>query len=313
MNSAIDKPTLTTNKSPSNKPKGILIGNDISLQRLTITKNLLKKYSTSKENNNIILTQEDARQIPIQISTKTLYKTKHDFIFTYKNTNPQRKPKGNPEMIPKKSKFKNDFLENKLSEPILFSKILVDVECSHDGSFKHVLKYIFNKEIEVKDKQVDLNGDISNKEKKRRMKQRLSSQFSKSNCVIGLGNCWSVEDFKERVLDFSRLESICQLQMDILENAISIVSVGGVVVYSTCTLSLKQNEEVIQKILLKYSPESSKYPFYMSLEPTLELTPELKSLGLIYSSLKPCLRINPGPNSASPMFISKLKKNAKTI
>lgn len=101
--------------------------------------------------------------------------------------------------------------------------------------------------------------------------------------------------------------------MDILENAISILSINGVIVYSTCTLSLKQNEEVIQQILLKYSAESPKHSFYISLEPALEFTPYLESLGLIYSSLKPCLRINPGPNSASPMFISKLKKNAKII
>lgn len=83
-------------------------------------------------------------------------------------------------MIPKINKFKNNFLENKFSEIISFSKILVDVECSHDGSFKHVLKYIFNKEIDIKEKQLDLSEGISNKEKKRRLIQKQSSQFSKS-------------------------------------------------------------------------------------------------------------------------------------
>ncbi len=51
------------------------------------------------------------------------------------------------------------------------NKILVDVECSHDGSFKHILKYIEPKSLKKK-KILKINQKISNREKKRREKQK---------------------------------------------------------------------------------------------------------------------------------------------
>ena len=69
-----------------------------------------------------------------------------------------------------------------------FDKILADVECTHDGSFKHILKYIENqirneKPQNPKSNESDRKTDkkISKKEKKRREKQKKATQ--KSNII----------------------------------------------------------------------------------------------------------------------------------
>ena len=83
----------------------------------------------------------------------------------------------------------------------LFDKILADVECTHDGSFKHILKYLSNQikrekletsvfenneknnenlsseKLEL-EKQEKIIIKISKKEKKRRIKQKLVSKKS---------------------------------------------------------------------------------------------------------------------------------------
>ena len=61
----------------------------------------------------------------------------------------------------------------------LFDKVLCDVECSHDGSLKHILKFIEkcdskkSEKIKISDKekraQIVKDGSISNKERKRRL------------------------------------------------------------------------------------------------------------------------------------------------
>ena len=75
----------------------------------------------------------------------------------------------------------------------------MDVECSHDGSFKHILKYINNK---------------NNKD-------------------------WSLDSFKERVLNTHQTDSLRELQLSILKNALDLVETNGHVFYSTCSISRK--------------------------------------------------------------------------
>ena len=119
-----------------------MIGNDISLPRLKITKNLLKKYN---QKGKIFLLNQDARQLPLTYNTAQFKKTELEYIYTYDNSNPSKDTK--------------------------ITKVLVDVECSHDGSLKHMLKYFTSKQL--KKKLINSNQPefiISNKEKKRRAK-----------------------------------------------------------------------------------------------------------------------------------------------
>ena len=106
-------------------PKGLVVGNDLSKERLQICNNFLEKHQIC----NTVLLNEDATTL------------------TYSDT--------------------------------LFDKVLCDVECSHDGSLKHILKFI-EKCGEKKSKKIKISEDekraliikdksISNKERKRRL------------------------------------------------------------------------------------------------------------------------------------------------
>lgn len=88
--------------------------------------------------------------------------------------------------------------------------ILVDAECSHDGSFKHLIKYIEN------------NNPQSN---------------------------WYFDNFNKKVLSTHDIKEITNLQFNLLKNAIDLVENNGYIYYSTCSISYSQNEEIINKIL----------------------------------------------------------------
>jgi 16S rRNA C967 or C1407 C5-methylase (RsmB/RsmF family) len=134
----------------------VVIGNDISLPRLKITKNLINKY---QQNPRIYLVNRDARELPIRVNLQNFIKSENNHIFKIKNVD----------------KEINEELH------IQIDKILVDVECSHDGSLKHMLKYLQSSKPKSKKKKSDNEPImiISNREKKRRAKQ--AQMNSKSN------------------------------------------------------------------------------------------------------------------------------------
>lgn len=114
-------------------------------------------------------------------------------------------------------------------------------------------------------------------------------------------------------MNMSRLNSICNLQKDILLKAVSIVKINGIIVYSTCSLSFKQNEEVVKSTISEIN-KSKNLQYKLIL---LDIFPDLceksllNSFGLCKSQLEKTLRISPGPQSASAMYIAKLKKIKK--
>lgn len=140
------------------KFEGDVIGNDINKKRLNISKNLCEKYGLDKV---IKLVNLDATKLK-----------------------------------------KEDIFEKKDKE---IDKILCDVECSHDGSLKHILKFInegAKGREEVKEesnfgekkKKILEDDTISNKERKRRLKQLEENQvdipyfseFNSSNFIYFL-------------------------------------------------------------------------------------------------------------------------------
>lgn len=58
--------------------------------------------------------------------------------------------------------------------------------------------------------------------------------------------------------DFQRLQSI---QLDILESIVPLMKKGGLLVYSTCTITKEENQEVIDRFLIKH-PEFEKEKVY---------------------------------------------------
>ncbi len=65
-------------------------------------------------------------------------------------------------------------------------------------------------------------------------------------------NEWGLDDFKERFLDQKKLENILILQEKLLRNGFRILKNNGILVYSTCSFSTLQNEEIIENFLKEY-------------------------------------------------------------
>lgn len=88
-----------------------------------------------------------------------------------------------------------------------YDKVLVDVECTHDGSLRHICKY----------------------------------------------EQWGWDTLERRVLDHDRMVSLSCLQLQLLINGFNLLKDGGTLLYSTCSFTTAQNEEVIEKFLSSHS------------------------------------------------------------
>ena len=89
---------------------------------------------------------------------------------------------------------------------------------------------------------------ISNKERKRRLKQKMENEKKNPNKYFS-GNSkkmdWSLEDFESRVVDEKKLEVLSSLQIKLLLAGGDICEKGGEVIYSTCSISEQQNECIL--------------------------------------------------------------------
>ncbi|KAK9763740.1 hypothetical protein K7432_009338, partial [Basidiobolus ranarum] len=90
---------------------------------------------------------------------------------------------------------------------LLYDKVLVDAECTHDGSISHILKY----------------------------------------------DQWGWDNFERNFLNPERINTITKLQRDLIARGWSLLKPGGILVYSTCSLSRKQNEDVIEWFIRSHS------------------------------------------------------------
>ncbi|XP_057544790.1 uncharacterized protein LOC130823965 isoform X2 [Amaranthus tricolor] len=84
-----------------------------------------------------------------------------------------------------------------------YDKVLVDAECTHDGSIRHVQKF----------------------------------------------ENWGWQTLERRVLDAERTDDLTNLQFRLLSNGFRLLKAGGSLVYSTCSLTVAQNENVVKRFL----------------------------------------------------------------
>ncbi|KAG5529258.1 hypothetical protein RHGRI_029827 [Rhododendron griersonianum] len=86
-----------------------------------------------------------------------------------------------------------------------YDKVLVDAECTHDGSIKHIQKFEY----------------------------------------------WGWKTLQRRVLNVERTDNLTVLQLQLLTNGFRLLKIGGSLVYSTCSLTVAQNEDVVEQFLLQ--------------------------------------------------------------
>ncbi|MEM2387188.1 MAG: RsmB/NOP family class I SAM-dependent RNA methyltransferase [Candidatus Bathyarchaeia archaeon] len=94
------------------------------------------------------------------------------------------------------------------------------------------------------------------------------------------------------------VEKMSEIQWQMLENSAKKVKPGGTLIYSTCSITVEENEMLIEKFL-KWHPEFS----------LAEITPRIGLPGL--RSMEKCQRLYPHIHECNGFFIAKLLKSKK--
>lgn len=176
-----------------------------------------------------------------------------------------------------KSMFQKPFHATKLlrTDPqtldFKYDKVLVDAECTHDGSIAHIRKYMETEEDDA---------------------------------------------FESKGLEETRLKQLETLQKSLLVNGFKQVKKGGAVVYSTCSFSPKQNEDVVcwflrqhpDAILVDLSQEVDKQVPVVPLNKGLKKELSVNADDLMLDVLQKTVRMDPEHSQTSGFFIAKFFK-----
>lgn len=117
----------------------------------------------------------------------------------------------------------------------------------------------------------------------------------KSQAIL---NYWSVDDARRQ----------SQLQTGLLRAAFHMLRPGGVLVYSTCSLSLEENEQVLLNLLRRYSAQVDVLPIDIFASPPLprEIAAEFPD------TFARCARVWPHLHDTEGAFIARLGKKGPT-
>ncbi|KPI86276.1 hypothetical protein ABL78_4659 [Leptomonas seymouri] len=116
------------------------------------------------------------------------------------------------------------------AEEYLFDRVLVDAECSHDGSVSHV--HVGESKM---------HADMSNPGVSIIKGQGLTNEYRMQHLNLGDGGT--------QPADASNSSSLFNLQSELLYNGYQQLKPGGTLVYSTCSYSFEQDELVVQRFL----------------------------------------------------------------
>lgn len=142
----------------------------------------------------------------------------------------------------------------------LYDRVLVDAECTHDGSLRHILKY----------------------------------------------NVAGWDGLEENFLEPTRLATLTALQRGLLLNGLRLLKPGGTLVYSTCSFSKAQNEDVVSWLLETVKDEVELIPVDRTLLPDDSCYSTLTSGE--NDPLRRTVRFNPSLHATSGLFVAKFRK-----
>jgi NOL1/NOP2/sun family putative RNA methylase len=100
------------------------------------------------------------------------------------------------------------------------------------------------------------------------------------------------------------IEGMAKIQKKLTSEALKILKVGGEMIYSTCTLSPEENEEVVNFLKKNFDVAIEKPDIPMKFREGLTEWKEKK----FDTQLKNCCRIYPQDNNSDGFFLAKLKK-----
>lgn len=110
-------------------------------------------------------------------------------------------------------------------------------------------------------------------------------------------------------MDPNRISSIAQLQRDLMKQGWQMLKKGGTMVYSTCSLSIRQNEENVAWFLNQFQEDAklASIPNFSIKKATIKQQSDLEKQSDIE---KYCLRFDPIQSRTSGFFVAKfIKKN----
>mmetsp|Transcript_19180 Transcript_19180/g.23604 ORF Transcript_19180/g.23604 Transcript_19180/m.23604 type:complete len:701 (-) Transcript_19180:1699-3801(-) len=123
----------------------------------------------------------------------------------------------------------------------LFDRVLVDAECSTDGAIRH----------------------LQHKHKHKNNKNQNRNETKDED-----GN--NIKQYDDNVVnnftltDSNKLAELVKLQKKLIQSGYKLLKPGGILVYSTCSLSTNQNEDVVSWLLEEYKEEAFIIPVSFS-------------------------------------------------
>jgi 16S rRNA C967 or C1407 C5-methylase (RsmB/RsmF family) len=200
-----------------------VIGVDISENRMALCKKIVQKYHMDPETNGAPLSRVELRMYCQDGTTFGMDdKNNMNLVFDSQVAAEEYQQRGKRKRMNKSARARErkrlkeaaltdsicstkDEYEQTESIPVmkLFDRVLVDAECSTDGSLKHVEK-------------------------------KLRESTEATNLLL---------------TDETQLAGLVDLQKRLIASGFRLLKPGGTLVYSTCSLSADQNENVVQWLL----------------------------------------------------------------
>ncbi|KAK4420918.1 Multisite-specific tRNA:(cytosine-C(5))-methyltransferase trm4b [Sesamum alatum] len=260
---------------------GSVTGVDIARHRLAASRTMLQKYALGHRCRLFVADGTTFSLIPIRtkLNSKSCNAGTEENLKIYKEWTPRRPWKERKRMA-KAMENIDSMMSRQIQDPELifygrhsgvvglskhdvyrtfndveisqfgYDKVLVDAECTHDGSIKHIQKF----------------------------------------------EQWGWTTLSRRVLDAERTDALAVLQLKLLTNGFRLLKAGGCLVYSTCSLTVAQNEDIVEQFLSRH----------VSAE-LLEIE-AANNWPCRQARIPKALRFDPLTSSTSGLFVAKFTK-----
>lgn len=216
-------------------PSSTIVGVDISDRRLALCKNIVKKYHVDPETSGHASAPNGPR-IRLYCADGTNFGQDPDpqVVFDSVVATEQQKMTGKRKRMNKSArarerkrlrhlssldKHTSTIKSDENASPLTikpFDLVLVDAECSTDGSLKHI--------------------------QQRLLKKASSTTGSDDNATAS----------NPTLTDPEKLKALVKLQKDLILSGFNLLKPGGILVYSTCSLSIEQNESIVKWLLVNH-------------------------------------------------------------
>lgn len=227
---------LERNSEETTTVPSILVGVDISTSRLNVAKSVIQKYHIQPETRGDKIpklgTESSRPRIQLYHGDGTTFgeqpnSSQHVLVFDSRvaqvdeeeqlQSGSKRKRKNKSSRARERKRLQRlqeqegglEMVEP--TGPVLFDRVLVDAECSTDGSLKHVQKMLQDEE------------------------------GKKTGGILPF------------LSDQQKAEELLDLQKRLAFRGFALLRRGGYMVYSTCSLSEKQNEGIVSQLLKDHS------------------------------------------------------------